>query len=252
MSDPKEIDYFTLNYYKGEEWYKSHFITDKKLCGESSQNYTKRHDDRFSDAPKRIQNDLPEAKLIYIVRDPIKRIISHIHENISAHEYKENFNFDQYILENPDNHWVQCSKYNFQLDSYASYLERDKILVITLEDLKFQTLDTLNQVYEFLGVCKGNFIQEVAAMNTFNSKYYLSSFSKFLTRNKRLSEILKANFTSSIERIKGTNFYKNKILKRSVSEVILQDTTISVLSNQLKGDMEAFSRKYLSGKKYDL
>lgn len=44
MSEVKEINYFLKErkYDKGVDWYKNHFITEKKIRRESSQSYTKR------------------------------------------------------------------------------------------------------------------------------------------------------------------------------------------------------------------
>src|SRR3712207_3099155 len=83
MSEKKELDFFVREKHwdKGVEWYKSNFHGngETKIYGEASPNYTLHP--IFSGVPERMYSVVPEAKLIYVVRDPIDRMISHyIHE----------------------------------------------------------------------------------------------------------------------------------------------------------------------------
>ena len=250
MSEPKELDYFTFNYSKGEEWYRSHFVTNKKLCGESSQNYTKRHDQRFSMASERIARDLPEAKLIYIVRHPVSRIISHIHENIAAHEYQADFDFDGFIQENPENHWVWCSRYYYQLEVYAKQFAEGRLLVITLEELQQDINCAMYKVFNFLDIEPISYSDSISSKNSFNTKYYLSTFSKFFARRPALRASIKRILSPAAERIKQTSVYKDKILKRKVAAVRLNDNTLSTLNEVLQEDLNLFCGKYLNAQNY--
>lgn len=87
MSREKELNFFIKerNWYKGIEWYKSNFTTKAMIYGESSPNYT--NYPFFMGVPERMCSVVPEAKLIYIVRDPIDRVISHyVHNYANSHE----------------------------------------------------------------------------------------------------------------------------------------------------------------------
>ncbi|MEA3469299.1 MAG: sulfotransferase, partial [Thermodesulfobacteriota bacterium] len=78
MSEVKEINYFSNNRYweKGINWYESHFKTaTEKIRGEASTSYT--NYPLIKDVPKRLFHYLPDAKFIYILRDPIDRFLSH-------------------------------------------------------------------------------------------------------------------------------------------------------------------------------
>ena len=80
MSREKELNFFISerdwsNWKRGVEWYKKKFIGKAQIYGESSPNYT--NYPRYDQVPKRMHSIVPEAKLVYILRDPIKRIISH-------------------------------------------------------------------------------------------------------------------------------------------------------------------------------
>jgi Sulfotransferase domain. len=76
MSKNKELAFFCgTNSDKDTDWYRSNFKTDKAIRGESSMVYT--HCKRYPGVPARIHELIPEAKLIYILRDPISRVLSH-------------------------------------------------------------------------------------------------------------------------------------------------------------------------------
>ena len=57
------------------EWYEQHFDPSAPVRGEATPSYT--HYPFLPDVPRRIHSIIPEAKLIYIVRDPIDRIVAH-------------------------------------------------------------------------------------------------------------------------------------------------------------------------------
>ena len=150
MSEKKEVDYFVeeRHWNKGIDWYRSHFSIKSPIRGESSQNYSKRH--RFSGVPERIVHLLPEVKLIYLVRDPVERILSHYYENVMGGEAPEDIN--QFLQSLDDNHYVLTSQYHYQLEAYQEHFSEDAIMVISLEDLQQNRLQTMNRVFTFLGV----------------------------------------------------------------------------------------------------
>jgi len=79
MCRKKEPDYFIeqCNWSRGERWYLSLFARagDKPIIGESSTGYTQAP--RFHGVPQRIRGFRPDARFVYIMRDPIERTISH-------------------------------------------------------------------------------------------------------------------------------------------------------------------------------
>src|SRR3977135_2104853 len=77
MSKPKELNFFVeeLNWDLGLDWYASRFDDRFKVRGESSPHYTNLA--RLEGVPEGIREHCPDARLLYMVRDPIKRILSH-------------------------------------------------------------------------------------------------------------------------------------------------------------------------------
>lgn len=75
MSDPKETRFFELAYHKGMEFYwNTYFEGWEGQCaiGEASPSYI-----YLPYVPERIKAELPEAKLIAILRNPVDRAFSH-------------------------------------------------------------------------------------------------------------------------------------------------------------------------------
>ncbi len=77
MSWNKERNFFIAehNWPRGVRWYERHFKRGFAFCGESSPAYT--HHPHFRGVAARMHDLLPTARLIYLVRDPIERILSH-------------------------------------------------------------------------------------------------------------------------------------------------------------------------------
>src|SRR3954465_14378495 len=84
MSRPKELNFFVeeLNWPLGADWYRGHFTGDERVQGESSPHYT--NEPRFAGVAERIHGLLPEARIVYIVRDPIDRMLSHYLHNVAG------------------------------------------------------------------------------------------------------------------------------------------------------------------------
>lgn len=149
MSRKKELEFFVedKNWSKGVEWYRSHFTGDKPVRGESSPAYT--FYPMFPDVPKRMHALIPDAKLIYLLRDPIERMISHyVHVLDKGYEKRP---IEQVIFEE-ESEYYYGSKYFMQIERYLEYYPSDNILIITNEDLRDRRRETLRQVFEFVGV----------------------------------------------------------------------------------------------------
>lgn len=164
MSDPKELDFFIKpddtvfpagNWPRGVDWYRSHFAEPSAVRGEASPNYTAYPLARG--VPERAAELLGEARIIYMVRDPIDRIVSHyIHRRATGAESRP---LDKVIDESlaserdaPAAGLLCRSMYYMQLERWLrSFPERD-LLVVAQEDLLHRRLETIATVFRFLGV----------------------------------------------------------------------------------------------------
>ena len=151
----KEINYFTKNYSKGIDWYKSLFKTERKYAFEASPNYTKLH--KFPNTPERIHSLLPKVKLIYLLRDPIDRIVSQYNHNYA--QGRESLSLSEVIRNKNSkynrtrkNLYIKPSKYNFQIEGYMKYFDRSQLLLVESELLRDNPQKILTEIAEFLDI----------------------------------------------------------------------------------------------------
>lgn len=148
MAEPKELDFFVNHWNEGLGWYESHFedACDAIAIGEASPNYTKVHD--HPETPTRIAEVLPDARLIYIVRHPVERMISmYRHLVVDGVESRP---IADAFLENCD--YLNTSRYAYQLSPYVELFGRSQIHLIKSEDMRSDPTNVLQKLHEFLGV----------------------------------------------------------------------------------------------------
>jgi hypothetical protein len=91
---------------------------------------------------------LANARLIYIVRDPVERMRSqYLHEVLLGSEREP---IEKALLTKP--HYLDYSRYSLQISQYLNHFPADRLLVITSESLLHSRRDTLRRVYSFLGI----------------------------------------------------------------------------------------------------
>ena len=131
MTDPKEPYYFSDDavFAKGPDWYADLFAgaAPGDITGEASTHYTKRPE--LPRTVERMKAALPQVRLVYMIRDPMARIVSHyIHE------------WSQGVLSRPlevelDAHTplVDYGRYGWQIAPYAEAYGAEAILLTSLE-----------------------------------------------------------------------------------------------------------------------
>jgi hypothetical protein len=150
MSRPKELDFFVedRNWRQGLEWYKAHFDPAKPVRGESSPNYTAHP--RIPGVPERMAGVIPDAKLIFMVRDPIKRIRAHwIHTYSNRRESRP---MREAVLDESRLSYIARSRYAMQLERWLERYPMERILILEQDELMNERRETLRKVFRFLGV----------------------------------------------------------------------------------------------------
>ncbi len=148
MSRLKEPNFFSDDamYARGWSWYSSLFSRsgDVLLRGESSTHYTK-----FPDYPRtveRLARDLPDVKLIYVMRHPIERLISqYVHEQ-TVGRIRTSI---QKALERHDE-LVNYSRYAMQLAPYVETFGFSRILPVFFSRLTEHSQAELERIGRFL------------------------------------------------------------------------------------------------------
>lgn len=151
-SKQKELMYFTTNHDKGLDWYHAQFpeVPGTRIWFESTPQYTFR--DEFPEAAPRIHAYDPDMRLIYIVREPISRIVSHF--NHWSRVYPERYTDIEDSLTRPGHRkaFVERTRYFHQISAYLDLFPAEQVQVVFMEDLRSDFVPALNRVFDFLGV----------------------------------------------------------------------------------------------------
>lgn len=214
---PKSEIYFfnkTDNFNRGLVWYKKYFdrAKDNQLIGEKTPGYMSQ-----PDACLRIHQTLPEAKLIAILRNPVKRAVSAINHHRRRGRIKPWLDIntlllgilaeeDRYLSKESSYQFIARGKYYSQLKAYYDLFPSEQILVLTLEeDIIDRPTATLKKVCDFLGV-ESSFKfeqskQEVNKNKGLLTEAILSYYLPFLKPvNTRIAKLLpKITFDSRLE-----------------------------------------------------
>lgn len=152
MSDPKELNFFIeeRSWSRGIEWYSRHFDPAARCRGEASPNYTAYP--QHMGVPERMHSVVPEAKLVYLVRDPVDRIASHWVHNFAKRREKGDL---RATLLHPNTSYVSRSKYFMQLQRFLTRFPDEQVMVIDNQDLRDDRMSTLRRLFEFVGVDAG-------------------------------------------------------------------------------------------------
>jgi hypothetical protein len=105
--------------------------------------------------PDRIKSTVPDAKIIYMVRDPVPRTLAHYAQNVWDDFPVRPFDELMDDLEHPMNMPVWCSRYATQLQRWLDRYPAEYVLVLDQRDLLEHRAETLRRVLAFLGVDAG-------------------------------------------------------------------------------------------------
>jgi Sulfotransferase domain len=175
----KGVHYFDTNYGRGLAWYRSHFPTDlyrryakrragvDLVVGEASPYYL-----FHPQVPRRVASDLPDVKLIVLLRDPVARAYSQYQHEVARGF--EHLTFEQAIEHEPKRLAAETDRlladptYNSFSHQHHSYLARgvyvdqlkawrslfpeDRMLVLGSEEFFGDTDRAFQRVLAFLGL----------------------------------------------------------------------------------------------------
>jgi hypothetical protein len=149
MARIKEPSYFSDDdvYAQGADWYASLFseAAETDLRGESSTHYTKLP--TYPHTIERMTKVLPWIKLVYLMRHPIDRLISHyIHDRSMG---KISVGIEEAIDGHPE--LVDYGLYAMQLRPYIDAYGIDSILPVFFGRLVLQPQEELERICRFIG-----------------------------------------------------------------------------------------------------
>lgn len=133
-------------WHRGLEWYAAQFDPHTPVRGESSPAYTSPD---FPEVPDRMANVIPEARLVYLVRDPVERAVSqYAHHRRDGAEHRP---LDEAVLD-PDSQYLARSRYAERLAPFLEHFDRGQVHVVVQERLLADRDRQIAQVYEHVGV----------------------------------------------------------------------------------------------------
>lgn len=175
----KGIHYFDTSYHKSVDWYNAHFPTtaereahaakigQKAIAGEASPYYM------FHPAgAERMAKAIPDTKLIVLLRNPVKRAISHhLHMVWEGHEsvkdidealdleasrlkgVEEKLLADPRLVSRPHQHYSYIARGHYapQIERLYKHFDRDNVLVMTTEKLVSDSEASLSAIQSFIG-----------------------------------------------------------------------------------------------------
>jgi sulfotransferase family protein len=152
LSDPKEVNFFCNDelYAKGREWYESFFAQagNRRARGEGSARYGMPTD--FPDLVERIAGYLPDCRLIYMVRHPLRRIESDWKLRVILRSPWLEESFSETVLKHPG--ILRMSAYWTQISRYRERFADEQIRVVFFEDFLRGPDAELARCFRHLGV----------------------------------------------------------------------------------------------------
>lgn len=149
MSREKELNFFyggdTGNWHRGAQWYAAQF-PDAPVRGEASPGYTS---PSYPSVASRMAALIPEARLVYLVRDPIQRAISQYRHHRA--EGAEQRPVAEALLD-PASQYIARGRYFERLEPFLDHYPREHILVVTQEALLTDRRTTVGALFGFAGV----------------------------------------------------------------------------------------------------
>ncbi|MEB3266030.1 MAG: sulfotransferase [Cyanobacteriota bacterium] len=152
VSNPKEPKFFGRRYYKGWRWYGRMFRPGRRhpWRGEASTMYSSPNKNyRYTAAL--MHRYIPGLKIVYLVRDPLKRLESQWRHMKGWNPKTCNF---PDILKAPRSQrelLVGCSLYYANLQRFRAFFADSQIHCISFEDLVAEPAGTLVRLLQFLG-----------------------------------------------------------------------------------------------------
>jgi hypothetical protein len=178
----KEIHFFSNNWDKGLNWYKNYFDNNVKIKGEASPSYTDYP--LIKDVPERIYKTLPNVKLLYVLRNPIKRIISQYRHALYYNWISKNLDFEEAIIYRPQ--LIDTGKYYFQIKQYLRFFDKNQIKIICIEEINEPGF--FESVYEFLNI-NDPIIRKIKNENKTGDKFIFPKYLEFARKSDIIRKI---------------------------------------------------------------
>ncbi len=167
LGTKKEPDYFSGQFDQGESWYASNF-DDKPgdLLLDASTSYASRplsqktldiepSRELFNNVAERIKGFAPDARIIYIIREPALRSYSHYWHEVKYGREKRPF----LTAIEQDPFYLEVSKYYEQILPFYQHFDAEQILIIKFDEFVKDQAKYLNQCIEHLNLKQAELLE---------------------------------------------------------------------------------------------
>lgn len=235
----KETDFFLeKQYQRGLKWLNNQYNDFSKPLVDMSPNYTRY--EVFPGVPQRIYETNPNAKLVYILRDPVKRAIS---------EYRHGTAMG-YELPSPDEIYsngdrgYECSRYYEQLLPYLEFWSIEDIHIVEFEDLVKDQWGVLNTLFKDLGLSAEPIDQSVVHTNSADELKKVPSWWGQI-RNEPIVEWVRSKTPRGMVTFLKSTFFRGN---SDIDKIEFPNHTLEAMRKSLKDDVAAL--RELTGKQF--
>ena len=143
-SPTKETRFFDLHFHRGFEWYSWHFPrTHHGPVGEIAPTYF-----ASPEARERIAQAIPDARIVFIFRDPVERAVSLYRLKLAYGMYR--WNFQEALRKDPE--LINSGLYWSHLSEWREFFPDEHLLVTIYDDLVGAPQAFVNRVATFIGL----------------------------------------------------------------------------------------------------
>ena len=144
-----ELHYFSRCFDRGEDWYRAHFAAARagQLVGEKSASYLP-----HPQAPRRLHDLLPRARLLAQLRDPVQRAYSDYCMHYRRGEVSKDI--ERYLdpARTPIPRLLEDGFYHRHLTSFLSVFPADHLKVVLYDDIRERPHQVFREVCEYLRI----------------------------------------------------------------------------------------------------
>lgn len=143
-SPTKETRFFDCHYHRGFDWYAKHFraVRPHRPTGEVAPTY-------FASAlaRERIRSVAPDAKLVFVFRNPVERVVS-LYRVKRAYGWLR-WSFEEALERDPE--LLESSRYATQLQQWQDAFPESQLLVTLYDDLRESPQLYADRLFAFIG-----------------------------------------------------------------------------------------------------
>lgn len=237
FSEPKEPQFFSDKdwRHKLNTYHKLYKTNKAKLYGEGSTNYSK-----YPSYNKNIHSDIyeynPNMKIIYIMRNPIDRIISHYQFALERGYTSDKI--DKEVLSKEI--YINTSSYYGQIKPYIDTFGFKNVHLIFFNDYKTNPKSTLDALFNFLEIDVLN--PNKKSLHTNKSGKGSINHKKFDNPNS-ISDYIKKILHSLVRKLRLKKTPKPSINKATRLKILnLLENDISKLEDLTQRDLSAWRK----------